>query len=58
MERFIHRPEYELYDIVSDPYEMNNLFGKLEYADKVRELKKELKKWMIEQNDSGLNMDK
>lgn len=58
MERFIHRPEYELYDIVSDPYEMNNLFGKLEYADKVKELKKELKKWMIEQNDSGLNMDK
>lgn len=58
MERFIHRPEYELYNIVSDPYEMNNLFGKLEYADKVKELKKELKKWMIEQNDFGLNMDK
>lgn len=58
MERFRHRPEYELYDIVSDSYEMNNLYGKLEYSDKADELKKELEKWMKEQNDSGLDMDK
>ena len=33
---------YEFYDLQEDPREMNNLYGKAEYKDKIEEMKKEL----------------
>ena len=58
LNRFAHRPEYELYDIEEDPFEMNNLVGKKKYAEKQRELLAALKDWMKSQHDPGAKADK
>jgi len=36
-------PGWELYDVKNDPHEMNNLYGNLEYAGIIAELKNKLK---------------
>lgn len=58
MNRYKNRPEYELYDVITDPFEMNNLYGKKKYEKKVKELQEQLTGWMKEQNDLGIEMDK
>jgi len=45
------RPVYELYDLQTDPDEMNNLYGKKEMADITLELKEALQRKMIEDFD-------
>ncbi|MBI2950057.1 MAG: sulfatase [Verrucomicrobia bacterium] len=45
------RPMFELYDLVNDPNEFNNLIGKPEAADIQGELKAALQEWMILQRD-------
>ena len=42
---------FELYDLVNDPNEFNNLIGKPQAADIERELKGALQEWMILQRD-------
>lgn len=51
--RFQHRPGVELYDIVNDPYEMNNLAHLPEYDSVMRQLRAELDSWMEAQGDQG-----
>jgi arylsulfatase A-like enzyme len=41
----------ELYDLASDPYELENLSGRAEYHDLERHLQQELDQWMEENND-------
>jgi N-acetylglucosamine-6-sulfatase len=43
----------ELYDVVNDPYELNNLINDPRYASFLAEMKKELEKQMIETKDPG-----
>ncbi len=57
LNRFHHRPEFELYDIRRDPFEMNNLAGKRRYARKQRELLEALTRWMESQRDPGAKAD-
>jgi arylsulfatase A-like enzyme len=45
------RPEYELYDLQNDPYELNNLAAKDSLATIREELKEVLATWMQETND-------
>lgn len=45
-------PEWELYDLAKDPYEMNNVYHNSAYTDIVRELKQEL---YVLQHDVGDN---
>jgi arylsulfatase A-like enzyme len=45
------RPEEELYDIVSDPYEMENLASDPEYSPVLEELRQALKQWQIDTGD-------
>lgn len=45
------RPIFELYDLKSDPAELNNLAGKPEARAVERELKEALQEWMILQRD-------
>ena len=45
-------PEFELYDMKADPWEINNLAGKPEYAEKVKRMHKELKAEMAKLDDS------
>lgn len=40
------RPEAELYDLVNDPFEINNLAGLTEYKNTEQELKEKLDKWI------------
>lgn len=48
------RPAEELYDIVEDPYELNNLAGMSEHRGLMDDLKVQLEAWMKEQGDRGV----
>lgn len=58
VERIVHRPGIELYDIVKDPYELTNLSANPQYASLVKDYEALLIQWMQEQNDKGASLDK
>ena len=39
------RPEFEFYDLLNDPFELNNLIDDIEYDDEVNRLKSVLEEW-------------
>ncbi len=47
------RPEEELYDLQSDPYEMKNLAANPEFSVTKKQLEKDLREWMHTTGDSG-----
>lgn len=47
------KPEEELYDTQSDPWEFNNLVRNPEYADKLAELRKAHEDWIEKYGDKG-----
>lgn len=51
------RPEFELYDLLNDPGEMNNLAGRPEVAQIEAELKEKLKSWMTRTGDPRASGD-
>lgn len=51
--RYEHRPGEELYDIVKDPYEWNNLADDPGYAEVKTRLRKRLIEWMNAMGDEG-----
>ncbi len=51
--RFENRPGEELYDVVNDPYEWNNLADDPKYSKVKKELRTKLYKWMSQQGDEG-----
>ncbi len=51
------RPAVELYDVVKDPYEMNNLADDEKYTKVKAELKKTLEDWMASQGDKGMETE-
>lgn len=48
---YIHRPEFELYDLEADPHEGNNLANDPKFADKLAKLKEKLKQFQRRTND-------
>jgi N-sulfoglucosamine sulfohydrolase len=50
----LSKPVEELFDVATDPYELNNLAQDPFYADKLLELQDELDRWMLEIEDKGL----
>ena len=48
------RPAEELYDIVNDPYEINNLASDPDYDGTRNDMRSHLYEWMTESNDPGL----
>lgn len=52
---FAKRPEYELYDIVKDPDQMNNLADREEFAGTCNEYKAMILQWMKDSKDPLLN---
>ncbi len=48
------RPAEELYDVVNDPLQINNLASKSEYAEQLLEMRWVVQKWQIETCDTGL----
>ena len=51
--RYLHRPAEELYDLESDPHELNNLAGDAKYGPIARRLRSHLQGWMKSQGDHG-----
>jgi len=53
VDRIRSRPRHQLYDLTVDPYELHNLAGNPEHAQKVKQFKGDLRKWMKDQGDDG-----
>jgi N-sulfoglucosamine sulfohydrolase len=53
VKKYQFRPGIELYDIVNDPLEMNNLADNPEHAPVIKELRAELERWMAHCGDLG-----
>lgn len=51
------KPEFELYDLQSDPYEINNLADDPQYAATKAELLREINRWREAVNDVGVTED-
>lgn len=52
-----YEPEWELFDLEKDPYELNNVFNTPEYASVVEELKRELHRLQEEVGDRRYEKD-
>ena len=48
-----NKPIEELYDLSSDPYEVNNLADNPDFIDKLLELRNQLSQWQLDINDRG-----
>ena len=48
------KPEEELYDLKSDPHELNNLAGDPAYEDELNELSQAMDQWLAGFEDTGL----
>ena len=47
------KPIEELYDLETDPYEVNNLANNPDYFEKLKELRSQLSQWQIQIKDRG-----
>src|SRR5262249_42102772 len=47
------KPPEELYDLQTDPYEVNNLAGAAEHQATLKEMRSALEKWMADTKDLG-----
>ena len=55
VERYLHRPAEELYDLAADPDEGKNLADTPEQAERLKEMRRMLDQWMAAQGDPGLD---
>jgi uncharacterized sulfatase len=53
VDRYQHRPEFELYDLANDPHELDNLASDSSHSKQIAELKVHLDAWMNQQGDRG-----
>ena len=53
-----YEPEWELFDLEKDPYELNNVVDDPDYADIVIELKNELHRLQADLQDERYPLDK
>jgi len=58
VERYVHRPEFELYDMAADPFELTNLAEGSEQQAKLKDLHARLKGWMESQGDKGIETER
>jgi len=54
VEQFLHRPKLELYDLETDPWEVENLAAKTEHAERVKAMSERLVKHLEETEDPWL----
>jgi len=57
IENYQNRPEFELYDVVTDPMEMNNLAADAPYGAVIEQLRSKLDAWMKSQGDLGIETE-
>lgn len=58
VQRYRKQPEFQLYDLEADPWEMNNLANHPEYAPQMEKLKEEIRNWMEQQGDDGKDLER
>ena len=58
VERYKHRPEWELYDCENDPMEIKDLARDPKHAETIARLKAKLQDWMADQGDLGVKTEK
>jgi N-sulfoglucosamine sulfohydrolase len=51
VDSYIHRPPFELYDLIGDPAESKNIAADPAYANQLETLKKRLKEVQVETQD-------
>ena len=54
---YLKRPEYELYDIINDPFEQVNIIQQPHYQKEIAVLKSNLIDWMRQQGDKGIESE-
>jgi uncharacterized sulfatase len=57
VERYQRRPAVELYDVVNDPFEMNNLANDPSQSETIAALRERLEAWMLSQGDKGIETE-
>lgn len=57
VDRHRKRPEFELYNLNNDPWELNNLAQEEAYKPQMDKLKFAMEEWMNNQGDKGLELD-
>ncbi|MDA0766889.1 MAG: sulfatase [Verrucomicrobia bacterium] len=57
MDKYQTRPAEELYQVDTDPFEINNLADNPEFHEVKEQLRAELSRWMSEQGDPGAAID-
>ena len=55
--RYQQRPEFELYDLDNDPWELNNLAGEADQAATVASLRSTIESFMEQQGDRGVETE-
>jgi uncharacterized sulfatase len=50
--RYHNRPKEELYDVIADPHEINNIAGDAKNEKVLQELRDELSNWRRQQTDT------
>ncbi|MFK7737451.1 MAG: sulfatase, partial [Pirellulaceae bacterium] len=58
VQRYQHRPEYELYDCEADPMQLQNLAASETLTDVRERLQTELERWMKQQGDDALETER
>ena len=54
---YVKRPEFELYNIIKDPFEQINIINQPQYTRQVNGLKNALARWMEQQGDLGIETE-
>ena len=54
VERYQHRPEFEFFDLQTDPHELTNVADRPEHEERIAALRTLLEAWMEDQGDEGL----
>ncbi len=55
--RYLHRPAIEFYDLQNDPYQLHNLADDPQYSDRIKKMDAELEAWMARQGDTGVEIE-
>lgn len=56
-DRYLHRPEFELYDVQQDPFNMHNLADQPDLQNVRKEMFAQLQSWMKSQGDAGIETE-
>jgi len=51
--RLRFRPQYQLYNLKEDPYELNNLAENADHSERIQNFKTDIEAWMKQQGDDG-----